>query len=251
MGKQNQIFERTEKKYRLNARQYNAFINGVEGKIKEDQYGTHTISNIYYDTDDYELIRHSLDKPKYKEKFRIRGYGIISNESTVFMELKKKFNGVVYKRRASMTYKQMNRYLVNGVLPDGRQHEQQILKEIQYFLSYYNPGPKVLLAYERTAFEGTTDPSLRITFDQNIRSRGRELDLICGDHGRVLNEPAYLMEIKVFYAYPVWLSRLLAELEIYPVSFSKYGTIYKQFISNSKSGESEEEELCLQAHLAV
>jgi len=245
MKKQKGIFERTEKKYQLSENQYQAFINLVGDKMKVDQFGNHTISNIYYDTDDYEVIRHSIEKPKYKEKFRIRGYGDISGESQVFLELKKKVRGVVYKRRVSMMHKKMKRYLENGVLPDVELQEQQILKEIQYFIKLNNQVPKVFLAYDRTAYEGIWDPSLRITMDRNIRTRSQELDLTRGDYGSVLQKPDYLMEIKVLHTYPVWLARALSELEIYPASFSKYGTIYKEFIARG------EEEVCLQAHLAV
>lgn len=245
MGKQKGIFERTEKKYQLTDNQYQAFINLVGDKMKADRFGTHTISNIYYDTEDYEVIRHSIEKPKYKEKFRIRGYGEITSDSLVFLELKKKVKGVVYKRRVSMTHKQMKRYLVNGVLPDVQPYEQQILKEIQYSIKFYNQIPRVYLAYDRTAYEGIWDPSLRITFDRNIRTRSQELDLTCGDYGNILKKPDYLMEIKVLNSYPVWLARALSELEIFPASFSKYGTIYKEFIAKG------EEEVCLQAYLAV
>ena len=250
MSKNNGIFQRTEKKYQLNKEQCRAFLEQVEDLIQADEFGMHTISNIYYDTDDYGLIRHSIEGSGYKEKFRIRGYGEIESNSVIYLELKKKVRGVVHKRRAALPYKQAKRYLRNGVFPDG---DNQILKEIQYFLGYYKAVPKLYLAYDRTAYEGIEDSSLRITIDQNIRSRNYDLDLSCGDKGTALDSPSYLMEIKVQKAYPLWLSRLLSELEIYPASFSKYGTIYKEFIVNDRLGQTEEREenLCLQAYLIV
>jgi len=250
MGKNNGIFQRTEKKYQLTEEQYRTFLERVEDRIRQDEFGVHMISNIYYDTDDYELIRHSIESPRYKEKFRVRGYGEIQSDSMIYLELKKKVQGMVYKRRVELPYKQAKRYLGNGVYPDG---DTQILKEIQYFLGYYKPVPKLYLAYDRTAYEGIEDSSLRITIDQNIRSRNYDLDLTCGDKGTVLDSISYLMEIKVQKAYPLWLSRLLSELEIYPASFSKYGTIYKEFIVNDRLGQTEEREenLCLQAYLIV
>lgn len=131
MKKNNGIFERTEKKYILTEKQRKDFLEAASEKIREDLFGEHTISNIYYDTEEYELIRHSIEKPKYKEKFRIRGYGKIDNNSQVFLELKKKVQGIVYKRRVSMTHKQMEHYMKHGVQPDCEWQDRQILKEIQ------------------------------------------------------------------------------------------------------------------------
>lgn len=239
------IFQRTEKKYRLTKTQYQSFLALSAGKIEADQFGLHTISNIYYDTENYDLIRHSIDKPKYKEKFRVRGYGKVDDDSQVYLEIKKKVNGVVYKRRTQMNHKQARRYLQKRIFPD---RENQILKEIEYFMKYYEPVPKVYLAYDRIAYIGVEDPEIRITVDQNIRSRDEELELTAGDHGTVLEEELYLMEVKVPLAYPIWLTQILSELKIYPVSFSKYGAVYKELTEERKK---EEMRLCLQAHLAV
>ena len=252
MGNKIGIFQRTEKKYGLTAEQYKDFLNKAKDKIKADRFGMHTISNIYYDTADYELIRHSIEKPKFKEKLRVRGYGDITEKTPVYLELKKKVRGVVYKRRTSMPHSQAKRYMINRVLP--KQHDQ-VMREIDYFLSFYNPMAKLYLAYDRMAYAGTQDPDLRITVDQNIRSRDYDLDLTKGDYGTIQEKPEYLMEIKVLGAYPVWLAKVLSELEIYPISFSKYGMIYKQNIfgqiSDRQLEESEEQGVCLQAHLAV
>lgn len=238
------IFERTEKKYRLTREQYLGFIEMTADRISPDQFGLHTISNIYYDTEHYDLIRHSIAKPKYKEKFRVRGYGKINDTSIVYLELKKKVDGVVYKRRVSMSHKQANRYLKKRILP-GR--DEQILREIDYFMQFYQPVPKVYLAYDRIAYISTDDPDLRITVDQNIRSRRDMLSLTKEDGCELFEEGLYLMEIKAMLAYPIWLVDILSKLAIYPTSFSKYGAVYKNFVKN----KIEEEILCLQAHLAV
>lgn len=228
MGKGNvyiSAFERVEKKYLMTKEQFEEFANRTKNLITLDQYGLHTICNLYYDTEQYDLIRYSIEKPKYKEKLRLRSYGIPTKDATVFVELKKKWNGIVYKRRTSMTLDEADRYLNNGVRPS---KNSQIVKEIDYFLEYYNPSPKLFLAYDRLAFFGNEDSEVRITVDQNIRSRTTELDLKMGDRGKLfMQEDSYLMEIKVPGAFPLWLAKILSELEIYPVSFSKYGNIYK------------------------
>lgn len=229
MGKENtyiSAFERVEKKYLMTKEQFDSFLKRTNKLITLDQYGLHTICNIYYDTDTYDLIRYSIGKPKYKEKLRLRSYGIPTKESTVFVELKKKWNGVVFKRRTSMTLAEAQEYLDHGVRPS---KSCQIIKEIDYFLEYYNPAPKLFLAYDRLAFFGNENSEVRITVDQNIRSRTTELDLSMGDKGeRLMEDELYLMEVKVPGAFPLWLANILSELEIYPVSFSKYGNIYKK-----------------------
>jgi hypothetical protein len=215
-----------EKKYLLTKEQYNQLLNRIEPFMLRDKYGLHTICNIYFDTDNYDLIRISSERPIYKEKLRLRSYGIPSEEDTVFLEIKKKYKGTVYKRRISLRLKDAVNYLEHGIKPCC---DNQILHEIDYFIDYYKPSGKVFIAYDRTAFYGREDASIRITFDQNIRSRTYDLDLSKGDYGQpLIQTPYYLMEIKVPLAMPLWLVHIMSDLNIYPVSFSKYGNIYKQ-----------------------
>lgn len=250
MGDQN-VFERVEKKYRLNQKQYDLFMDAAGGRIHIDEYGLHTIRNIYYDTAHYDLIRRSIDKPKYKEKLRLRGYGEIQDDSMVFLEIKKKYQGVVYKRRVQLPMAQARLYLESGIFTE---RKSQILKEIDYFIRFYQPKPKVYLAYDRKAFVGNEDENLRITIDRNIRSRSHRLELSYDGECELLNPGEYLMEIKVSAAYPMWLADILGELLIYPISFSKYGTVYghlakfKRVELIENEVESEEKQACLQVY---
>lgn len=240
-GATNFVFERIEKKYLLNREKYNLLLEAIEPYMSVDSYGKHTIGNVYYDTDTYELISRSIEKPKYKEKFRVRSYGIPKEEDKVFLEIKKKYKGIVYKRRVSMTLKEAEDYLEKGIKP---QKEGQILKEIDYFMSFYKLTPKVYLAYDRVAYFGKQNKDVRITFDHNIRSRQCNMSLAEGDYGTpLLDDYHYLMEIKVPGAMPLWLSKILSDLEIYPTSFSKYGNVYKQFILPNRR-----KALCSQAY---
>lgn len=228
MAKNQTVFQRYEKKYLLSEPQHQALMQQLNAYMNTDRYGLHTIGNLYFDTDRYDIIRSSIEKPLYKEKLRLRCYGVPKPDSLVFLELKKKFKGVVYKRRAEMTLTQAQRYLQSGEKPAG---ENQILSEIDWFLRCYQPSPKVYIAYDRLALFGKDDPELRITFDQNIRFRETALDLSKGPWGRQLLEPGQrLMEIKIPGAMPVWLSQMLSELEIFPTSFSKYGNCYKDYL---------------------
>lgn len=221
----NYVFERVEKKYLVPAGKLGPLLHALRGYVEEDAYGQYTICNLYYDTKNYDLIRRSLEKPKYKEKLRLRSYGVPTSDTPTFLEIKKKYNGVVYKRRVQLPYSAAMAYLEDGVMPSCG--DCQILKEIDYLLGYYKPTPKLYLAYDRVAFCGLEDPSLRITFDENIRSRRTALELSSGDYGEPLfTNGERLMEIKAGAALPLWLTKILSEHKIYPVSFSKYGNIY-------------------------
>lgn len=222
------IFERHEKKYLLSQGQYGMLIKPLLEHIGEDEYGLHTVCSLYYDTDDYLLARRSLDKPAYKEKLRLRSYGAPSPEDTVYLELKKKLNGISYKRRVPMTLHDAMQCSYGATL----EHSGQILDEIGWFIQRYHLTPKVMLFYERIALYGADDSRLRITFDQNIRWRDERLNFADGDYGtRLLPPGEYLMEIKLPGAFPCWMSRLLSEQGIYPVSFSKYGKVYSEIMA--------------------
>ena len=220
------VFERHEKKYLLTEQQYRQLLERSEGHTKHDQYGLHTICSLYLDSEDFILARRSMDKPKYKEKLRMRSYGLPGPDTTVYLELKKKLRGVTYKRRIPMPFAEAERYLLHDEAP---QERSQIMQEIDYFISQYDPRPRILLFYERIALYGVEDEDLRITFDRNIRWRAHDLSLSQGDEGELLLAPDLrLMEIKISDAFPLWLSRLLSELKIYPTSFSKYCTAYRR-----------------------
>ena len=140
-----EIFKRYEKKYMLTQKQHDALIPVLERQMNADHYGEHTISNIYFDTRDYELVRQSIEKPEYKEKLRLRAYGKVTDNSVVYAEIKKKFDGVVYKRRIPMTLCQARKYLYYGIR---WAEESQILKEIDYVLNRYDLKPAAFVAYE-------------------------------------------------------------------------------------------------------
>jgi SPX domain protein involved in polyphosphate accumulation len=231
------VFKRYEKKYMLNSLQHDALMQSLEKHMTIDQYGMHTIGNIYYDTNNFDLIRSSIEKPIYKEKLRLRSYGIPKEEDIVFIEIKKKFKGIVYKRRIQLTLKEAEHYLLQGEQPS---FSSQILHEIDWFLDTYHPVPKVLIAYDRCALFGKEDENLRITFDKNIRFRESNLNLSKGTWGYpLLDREKTLMEIKIPGAIPLWLSKLLTEHKIFPSSFSKYGSCYQKYLfkqTHSKGG---------------
>ncbi len=233
--KVNYVFERTEKKYLIQQDTLDKFLAAIGPHVEKDKYGEYTICNVYYDTASDELIRHSLEKPVYKEKMRLRSYGTPKPDTKVFLEIKKKFKGVVYKRRISLPYEAAMRYLEHGEKPD---IDSQILREIDYFIRFYQPKPKLYLAYDRIAFSGIEKKDLRITIDQRIRSRRENVKLDAGDDGELLLEgQQYLVEIKTIDVFPLWLTEILTELEMFPTSFSKYGMIYHKNLAEDRRKE--------------
>ncbi len=219
----NNTFERIEEKYLLSAAQYKAVLAGLRGRMQPDMFGRSTVTSIYYDTEDYRLIRASLEKPDYKEKLRVRAYGTTTPESRVFVELKKKFDGVVYKRRTELPLAEASALLAGK--PTAA--DTQVIREIRYFLKFYNPRPSVLLSYRRVAYTGA-ESGLRITFDDSIRYRTGVLSLTAGVWGEeLLPQGTTLMEIKAAGAMPLWLCDLLNRNGVYPASFSKYGVCYR------------------------
>ena len=226
------VFRRVEIKYLLDNARYLSLLETLHAHgYRIDAYGENTISNIYYDTDDYYLIRHSLDKPIYKEKLRLRAYGTPGEDSPAFVEIKKKFKGVVYKRRVTLPLCQATRALEKGRMPDGL---GQIGDEINWFLNTYRVSPRAMIAYDREALFSDQTPDLRITFDHAIRFRDTALNLSCGSAGTLLFPgDMRLMEIKTSYSIPVWLCDALWKDDIRRVSFSKYGECYVRYIQKS------------------
>lgn len=220
-------FERYEKKYLLNPVQYELIKSRMRTWMEPDEYPEGTICNIYYDTPDRRLIRRSLEKPIYKEKLRLRSYGVPDGDSPVFIELKKKYQGIVYKRRVDSTLD----FAVNYLECRGEvDRESQVFKEIDWFLAFYeNVVPSMYIAYHRLAWRGKEDTELRMTFDDQIVWREDQLDLTVGIWGNdLLNAGEHLMEVKIPGAMPLWMSNAFDEAGICPVSLSKYGKGYQE-----------------------
>lgn len=233
-----EVFNRHENKYMLDERTYKEVCSRLTDYMEPDKFNSggniYTISNLYYDTPDSSLIRTSLSKPSYKEKLRVRAYGVPSPDDKVYVEIKKKVSGFVNKRRSGMTLREAYDFLASGEMPEIRSHMNgQVLNEISYILEQHDLSPALFLAYDRAAFFGIGQHDLRVSFDTNIRTRRTELALEAGDHGeRLLEEGLWLMEIKVAQSIPLWLCRLLSDYKIYPTSFSKYGNEYKKMLAD-------------------
>ena len=229
------VFKRYELKYILSLKQKETILSAMAPYMKLDKYGRTTIRNLYYDTDTYLLIRRSVEKPTYKEKLRVRSYSKASSDSTVFVELKKKYDGVVYKRRLSLPTRKAMAWLDKARHPDTH---TQIANEIDYFSQLYGTlRPRVFLSYEREAYYANDGSDFRITFDDTILCRQNDLSLESDVYGTLLLPKGYvLMEIKCSGGIPLWMTKVLSQEKIYKTSFSKYGTAYKTMIYPQLSG---------------
>ena len=229
------IFQRVEKKYMLTREQYEYLVKAISPYMEIDRYGETDIRNIYFDNNDDELIETSLLKPAYKEKLRLRSYGVPTADSTVFFEIKKKYRGIVYKRRISMKLHEAYDYINGGALPEDI--AGNIPAEIDYMVRRYRLAPKAFISYRRVAWAGKDNPDLRITFDRDITSRYGDTKLESTASGsKILPEETTLMEIKIPGAMPMWLARVLSEKNIFPHSFSKFGTAHVQNKIKKASG---------------
>jgi hypothetical protein len=232
-----EVFNRYENKYFLTEVMLNQVLAGVEQHMVPDKFNrdrkTYTIGNIYFDTADDHLIRTSLAKPAYKEKLRMRAYGVPGRNDKTFLEMKKKFNGLVNKRRTEIPLQDGYKFVENGgIVSLSEGMNPQVVREISCMIQRYGSlQPKVMIAYDRLAYFEKGNPDLRISFDTNIRSRRNNLRLEEGNEGALLlPRGIWLMEIKTASAVPLWLTSLLAQEDIYKTSFSKYGYEYKNYI---------------------
>lgn len=225
------VFNRYENKYLMTKDVYEELRRRLEPYMQVDQYGLTTICNIYYDTPDNLLVRRSNEGPVYKEKLRLRSYGVPTMDSISFLEIKKKYQGLVNKRRVTMPLHEAYDYVERGIRPSGERSasEEQILREIDYFLQRYPLQRGMYLSYERIAMFAKEDPAYRVTFDTNITGRRENMGLENGSYGvKLLPEGYYLMETKVLAATPLWFTQILSDMKIYRTKFSKYGNLYRQ-----------------------
>ena len=227
------VFARTEQKYLLTPSQAVALTENLPAHMEEDVYFRSDIRNLYDDTPALDLSRRSLDRPPYKEKVRLRSYGPAGAQDRVFLECKKKFEGVVYKRRAPLPLEE-----ALALAAGERDGRTQVERELAYTCRYYNLAPQLYLAYDRLSYRGREDPALRLTLDDHIRYRWEALTLEDSPQDvPLLQEGVRLLEVKALAAMPLWLVRLLSELDIRQVTFSKYGKIYEKRLAESRREE--------------
>ena len=240
------VFKRYEIKYMVTAEQKARILEAMEPYMEMDRFGRSTVRNIYFDTDDFVLARHSIAKPDFKEKLRVRCYAEADADSTVFVELKRKFDGVVYKRRVGLREADAMRWMAGSndpaVMSSLAAGSPQVTSEIEYFRGLYSGlKPVLYLSYDREAYRmkdgahaADGGAEFRVTFDCNIRCRETGLTLRSEAYGtEMLEEGMFLMELKCPGAIPLWMTEVLSKEHLYKTSFSKYGTAYCRFMKET------------------
>lgn len=235
-----ETFKRYEKKFLMDTAVYQQVTELISEYMEPDRYNvngqTYSIANIYYDTEQDDLIRRSLEKPVYKEKLRLRAYGVPKPGDKVFLEIKKKYKGIVNKRRTRLELQEAYRFVESGVLPQPQPYmNMQVVRELDYFLKLYDVHPAVYLSYDRYAYFAKDNPDFRVTFDTNIITRRENVRLEAGAYGEKLLRPGqWLMEVKIQDAMPLWFVEVLSACGLYSHSFSKYGTEYTRQLEKIK-----------------
>jgi hypothetical protein len=233
-------FKRIEKKYIVTEEQKNILLKEMEKYMELDPYckndSTYRIQNIYFDTKNKDLISQSVRKPPYKQKLRARKY---IGQKNCFLEIKKKSDGVVGKRRLTLSFEELDDWVYKGIEPVREKYiDRQVVQEISYLLSLYKVEPNTFISYERLGLFDKNDKEFRITFDNQIHAKKTNFEWDTDDYEiNLLEEGYYIMEIKTVKNFPLWLVRKLSELKIYPHSFSKYGTEYLMEVERNKGGK--------------
>ncbi len=213
----------------LDEEKYYELLNIINKYLEKDKYFDSRIRNIYFDNDNFDLIRKSIDKPIYKQKLRLRCYANNQSVDTVYFEIKKKFKGITNKRRIKASKSGIDDYLYHDIKP---MCDMQVLKEIEYIIKRNELKPVLYLAYDRQSYYAKDNKNFRLTFDTNLRFRESNLNIENDeDTTNYFKRNIYILEIKTLDAIPLWFSKALTTLKIYPVSFSKYGKIYENYIS--------------------
>lgn len=226
-----QSFNRFEKKYIVTKTEKDELVDFLSQHLKWDLYSQshfYTIYNIYYDTMDQNIIRQSVDKPPYKAKLRLRSYRCpVEPTDIVFLEIKKKIEGKVTKRRLDMTYQDAVAYLDQGIQPIPTDYvSKQVLNEIDYYLKCNPVKPNYYIAYERRAMVDETG-LLRVTIDQSIDIRDHDVHFLKKGGHPILPKDHFLIEIKSEHNFPLWLAHKLSTMHLFSRSFSKYGEAYR------------------------
>lgn len=218
-------FQRVEDKYLMDRKEADAFLKAVSPYLKPDRYFCYHCHTIYFDNDSAQLISTSLSHPPYKMKLRLRTYSDPDDDTPVFLETKKKYGDIVYKKRFMMTDLEAKEYLYEGIAPHT---DNSTSREIDYLIHYYHLKPKVYIGYDRICYVSKTDADARFTLDSHITYRTNDVSLHETGEEKELQKGMFILECKVSDRYPMWLTKILSSHHLYKSSFSKYGTIYKR-----------------------
>lgn len=230
-----EVFNRYELKYIVNKALYKELLQALQGHVFMDKHGDqdgyYMVMNLYYDTADHLFFNETVNRQQFRQKLRLRGYNHINRDSNVFLEIKKKYRGVVYKRRTLLKLPEAYAFLADTLskkdysLYDAS--NTQILGEVDFLKQFYQLEPKVIVSYDRQAFQGIHEEDLRVTFDRNLLKRETDLRIESRSDGELFMDPSlYVLEVKVNDRIPLWLSHILNDFQCWRQGYSKYTSSY-------------------------
>lgn len=226
-----EIFSRKEQKYLITRRQHEELVERIGPKMRNDKNGVngrYSVTSLYFDNNEKGIYFETKNKLKYRQKLRLRVYDDADLDSKAFFEVKQKHNKVVNKRRMLLPLGEAYRYLEEdgqAGLDHYKTSNTQVLKEIDYFRKFYKLRPEMVVSYSRHALHGLDDDGLCITFDFDLRCRKDDLHIENGPYGEnFIDEDLVVLEVKVDDSVPLWLARILQELQCEQRSASKFCT---------------------------
>ena len=224
------FFKRYEEKYFITQEQTAMLEALFQEHMDRDKFDVYWVQNLYFDTENWDVIRTSIEKPFFKEKMRLRCYGVPTDTQDVFLELKKKYDGIVYKRRIFLPVASLS-HLEEALVEES----SQIAQELLFYLRSTGVEPKMFVAYQRQAFVGKESRDLRITLDGDIHYRLDQLDFFNPEEGIPLPmDGCHVMEVKTPTAFPLWLVEALSKHKIFGSSFSKFGSCFIDYVHGAK-----------------
>lgn len=230
-------FKRIETKYIVDKETFVLLEKDLQKHMVSDEFATSTITNIYFDNEDFDMIQDSIAKKNGREKIRMRIYDAQpSASSQAFLEIKKKENKIGYKYRLTSNPLSVTNYIEKGVI-DQTITDEMVTSELERLRERYGTiKPMMYIYYDRVSYKGIEDKKIRLTIDKNLLYRHYDVAATEGKFGEALLDPnKVIMEIKVPEQLPDWLLALLEKYQLEKQSFSKYGNAYK--LAHQMSGE--------------
>lgn len=230
------VFNRIEKKYLITNNDKKELLKSIRKNMKKDNYHKSKVINLYFDTDNYDLIIQSIDQPIFKHKLRARSYG---RYDRVFLEIKTKIRekdmNPGFKRRVMITHSDFDEFIAGKITMEKlakrsieTNNDIQIAREVDYYFKHFKLKPKIMVIYNRESYKD--ENGLRITFDEDLKYRTEDLSFNKRKRDKIYfkDERCIILEVKAHGVLPLWLVHEFSRLHIYPQQFSKVGKIYQR-----------------------
>jgi hypothetical protein len=185
--------------------------------------GMYRISSLYLDSPDLQLLRMAREGWSERMKLRARTYSE-RQEDPVFLEVKRRFNGVVHKTRARLARAEVRAPLRSHAWGAPARSGPSELRQFVHLAQHFAVRPVRHVRYLREAYESRGGEPVRVTFDRALeQAEGRDGELSPdGSRWRPLGLEGVVLELKFTGGFPLWMGALVARFELERRSISKY-----------------------------